>query len=502
MHLPSKKWKFITIFVLLIFLVAMLCNTKQNLYRCYAKIIPHISDTYHTEKELIKPYFDEAFYKKNYADKLKETGLSAIDHFLLCGWKGEWSDNCDPNDWFNITLYNERLWPCKGNPFVDFLRQSPQKLPANAEVVEIYARKNEINRAWISIEGFLRQNKFRVRLILSASNFETVPACFRPMLPRGLDVRFEKNAIPSFYKSSFLKKSDEFSTIKYESFKKPADMPMLPMRKSNEYAYIFHNMHRYTKWKKEGRLNPFMLNFGKFCDEPLCMSPYGETEESFRAYMRRIASGFDFLFTSVELDTANSRIIPGFMASWINETEIPKEKTYSVSFMLSFSGKGFSSFLDDKSRNYYMRKIVWDREKEFALPTEFYIAIRSIDKYPKELRHRAMPTDSRKWICGSQFTVAIENSNQRNYLTEKLLSAFMSLVIPIYIGCPNVADYFDPRGMFIAKDVDEVLAICRSITPETYAKMLPYLKENKQKANALIGLYDRYLRNFYDKNMA
>lgn len=81
------------------------------------------------------------------------------------------------------------------------------------------------------------------------------------------------------------------------------------------------------------------------------------------------------------------------------------------------------------------------------------------------MKRKEVPTDSKKWIFGSQFTIAIENSRQENYFSEKLLDPFLALSVPIYIGYPNIKDYFDERGMFIAKDPEDVIQIAQSLTP-------------------------------------
>jgi hypothetical protein len=62
-----------------------------------------------------------------------------------------------------------------------------------------------------------------------------------------------------------------------------------------------------------------------------------------------------------------------------------------------------------------------------------------------------MPTDSKKWIYNSQFSIAIENYIDEDWFSEKLLGCFVSLSVPIYIGCPNILDYFDARGMIIVR---------------------------------------------------
>lgn len=118
------------------------------------------------------------------------------------------------------------------------------------------------------------------------------------------------------------------------------------------------------------------------------------------------------------------------------------------------------------------------------------------------MREKALPTDSKKWVFESQFTIAVENCRQDHYMSEKLLDCFLALSVPIYIGAPNVTDYFDSRGMLIAKDPEEVLRITQSLTSEIYQNMLPYLLENKRRAQELMKLEEKYIEEFYHTALA
>ncbi len=77
----------------------------------------------------------------------------------------------------------------------------------------------------------------------------------------------------------------------------------------------------------------------------------------------------------------------------------------------------------------------------------------------------------------------------------------MTLTAPIYIGCPNVTDYFDARGIIIAKDLNDIIRIANTLTPQKYEEMLPYLKKNKEIAEGLIKRKSQFLEDFYQKNM-
>ncbi len=48
-----------------------------------------------------------------------------------------------------------------------------------------------------------------------------------------------------------------------------------------------------------------------------------------------------------------------------------------------------------------------------------------------------------------EYHIVIENSRFPHYWTEKLSDAFLAWTYPIYYGCPNISQYFDPESMSI-----------------------------------------------------
>jgi len=483
----------------------------------YFRLTPYYSPTYAQDKELIRPYFDEAYYKKTYAAELETTGEDPLDHFLTrsCRMGGR---EYDPNDWFSVTLYKHRLWPCSGNPLVDFLRQPETLAPKDAPPVEVYANKDQLFRAWMAVEEFLRKKKFQVILILPDAFKDALPVRFGPMMKRGLQVHFSKDPTLSFYKSPFLREPEKYAVTDLPVQERPGPAQAISrirlvlecntqcisesgFERRRVCEYLAHRLYKSTPWKQKGLLNPCMLNFGFFRTEPLVFSDFGTTEEEFHENIKRLAPGFDLLFLNTDIGTPNLRIIPGFMSTFVEANEIPKEKVFGVSFLLSFGGKGISSFKTRDSFIYHFRKEIWDKKKDFTLPTQFFISRRDIKKYPNDLQHRALPDESKKWVFGTQFTIAIENSRQAHYFSEKLIDCFIALTVPIYIGCPNVTDYFDARGMLIAKDPDDAVRIANTLTPESYAKMLPYLLENKCRAEVYMKKEETLIQEFFTQTM-
>jgi len=82
-----------------------------------------------------------------------------------------------------------------------------------------------------------------------------------------------------------------------------------------------------------------------------------------------------------------------------------------------------------------------------------------------------------------QFSIILENSQQENYFTEKIIDCFLCKTVPIYWGCPNIGDFFDTRGIIILKSVDggiieELVMQLKKCTPELYQSMLDAVETN------------------------
>lgn len=62
-----------------------------------------------------------------------------------------------------------------------------------------------------------------------------------------------------------------------------------------------------------------------------------------------------------------------------------------------------------------------------------------------------------KWdaIADYKYHITIENSNYTDYWTEKIADTFLGGAYPIYCGCPNLNDYFDPSA-FSTIDIHDV----------------------------------------------
>lgn len=82
-----------------------------------------------------------------------------------------------------------------------------------------------------------------------------------------------------------------------------------------------------------------------------------------------------------------------------------------------------------------------------------------------------------------QFSIAIENSRQKYYFTEKLIDCLITKTIPIYYGCSNIAEYFDTRGWILLEtlDMDEFVYKVHNFLPK-YEDCMETIEHNYREA--------------------
>jgi hypothetical protein len=81
-----------------------------------------------------------------------------------------------------------------------------------------------------------------------------------------------------------------------------------------------------------------------------------------------------------------------------------------------------------------------------------------------------------------QFSLVIENSRQTHYFTEKLMDCLLTKTIPIYYGCPNIAEYFDTRGWIILETTDMNELIAKASALPNYADFAEVIEHNHREA--------------------
>jgi hypothetical protein len=117
------------------------------------------------QKNLIAPYFDEAYYIENYGKEVEESGMEAIEHYLRIGdFK-----NYRPVEWFQAEFY-QKYFPCQENSLVDWLTQPSgvtQEKREEEVVITMTSYPPRIPTTWLAIESLLRQTEKADRFVLN-----------------------------------------------------------------------------------------------------------------------------------------------------------------------------------------------------------------------------------------------------------------------------------------------------------------------------------------------
>ncbi|MEN9343777.1 MAG: Chrysochromulina ericina virus [Chlamydiota bacterium] len=100
------------------------------------------------------------------------------------------------------------------------------------------------------------------------------------------------------------------------------------------------------------------------------------------------------------------------------------------------------------------------------------------------------------WINDYRFSVAIENSKQSHYFSEKIVQLFRAGTVPIYWGCPTIGQFFDMDGIIVFDTLEELGEILKNLSVEDYEKRRAAILHNfelaeKYPQNNLIEYPDR-----------
>lgn len=90
--------------------------------------------------------------------------------------------------------------------------------------------------------------------------------------------------------------------------------------------------------------------------------------------------------------------------------------------------------------------------------------------------------DKADGLAPYRFSVVIENMREPNYFTEKIVDAVLCETVPIYWGCPNIGDFFDPGALIACDTAEDMKAAIRAANAGLYDTMLPALKVAKAQA--------------------
>lgn len=105
--------------------------------------------------------------------------------------------------------------------------------------------------------------------------------------------------------------------------------------------------------------------------------------------------------------------------------------------------------------------------------------------------------DDSEFLAEYMFNVAMENSSDGHYFTEKICNCFASRTVPIYWGCPHIGEYFNMDGIVYCERPEDVLTAVDRIRKDPlyeYAKRCVAIEDNLRR----VQKYRRYADLFLE----
>lgn len=135
-----------------------------------------------------------------------------------------------------------------------------------------------------------------------------------------------------------------------------------------------------------------------------------------------------------------------------------------------------------------LRWQLWNRRNEIInTRTEFFST--TTPEYASNPQEELQWLEQRRHIFqDNMFHIAIENTSQPNYFTEKIMDCFLFRTVPIYYGCSNINDFFNPNGIITFTTVDELIDICNNLTFEDYSSRIDAIYDNNVRCQQYLNL--------------
>ncbi len=129
--------------------------------------------------------------------------------------------------------------------------------------------------------------------------------------------------------------------------------------------------------------------------------------------------------------------------------------------------------------NYFKRHDLFMALLNTGLDIDFYGRNWNVN----DPRYKGSPYNKSEGIINYEYSIAIENSCYKNYLTEKFFDLIVCNTVPIYYGCLNVKQIY-PENSFIELDFDgpiqkTVEQITKIYYLDDYTKRLEHVLEAK-----------------------
>ena len=225
---------------------------------------------------------------------------------------------------------------------------------------------------------------------------------------------------------------------------------------------------------------------------------------------KAISDGLDYFFTSA-LDERNIICVGGGEDSHLIDAYHTMKHSNLESYM--------RENLTPKTRfcNYISRHPGETSREEFCKKLMQYKHVDCPGRSLNNMRFPQPPFSAKRYveklhfIKDYKFTIAFENNFYRryNYVTEKIAHPLAVGSIPIYRGCEEIAEYYNPKAFINCHDYPDFDAVIEHVkevdnNPELYAEYInapPTLPGQHYHEDTLIAKYRRVADEIYAEAM-
>lgn len=185
------------------------------------------------------------------------------------------------------------------------------------------------------------------------------------------------------------------------------------------------------------------------------------------------SNNFDYILTydDVLLKKLKNAVLFEYGTTWIDteKYDLNKPKEFSVSTICG-NKKNLTG--------HKLRHDLWFKQNNIKIPKKFYTS----ENFSLPIMGNPVLGRYKEPLFDSMFHICIENVSKNNFFTEKIIDPLVCKTIPIYLGCPNISNYFDTRGFLVANNVDDIINICNNLTIDEYYNRMEYININYEKA--------------------
>lgn len=94
------------------------------------------------------------------------------------------------------------------------------------------------------------------------------------------------------------------------------------------------------------------------------------------------------------------------------------------------------------------------------------------------------------------FSIIVENCRISDYFTEKIIDCFMCGTVPIYWGSPDIGKTFNPDGIILFNDLEDIGPILETLSIDRWHSMQEAILDNFERASHYLTLDDELFTTF------